>query len=112
MAKAVDSGGDVCVQAPVDDSGGAAPVQAEEGSDVANNIDGEYGVPVDEEAEVAEYIDEGGAIQVPVDEGGGAVPVRVHEGGDMTKDVGDDGTNQVQVPVEEGGGTVQFPVAE
>ena len=65
------------VQAPVDDSGGAAPVQAEEGSDVANNIDGEYGVPVDEEAEVAEYIDQGGAIQVPVDEGGGAVPVLV-----------------------------------
>ena len=114
-----DGGGDDTV--PVDDSGGAAPVQADKEGGMAGSVDGEGDVCVlvpdqdgrgdDPILNKAKYVDGGGAahVQVPVD-GGGAVPIPVPL--DRTDDAAKKVDVLVQIPVIEGGSTVTAPVDE
>ena len=97
MAKDVDGKGDVHVQAPIDECGGAVTVPVHEGALVTKNDEGgDTGqFRINEEEDVIEYIDGDSTaqVQVPVDEGGGDVQVPDDESG---------GEDAVNAPVEAG----------
>ena len=93
MTKVVADGGDVHVQVPVDEGGGA--VQVPEREDLTNDDEGDDDVPIPVD-------DSGGTVhvQTPVDGGGGTVQVQAVGGADVAK-VDEDDPVQVQVDDED-----------
>ena len=97
MTKVVADRGDVHIQVPVDEGGGA--VQVPEKKDVTKDDEGDDGFPVPVD-------DSGGTVhvQTPVNGGGGAVQVQAVGGTDVTKvDEGGD-ADEVATQGQEGHG--------